>query len=127
SDVSKMPPWSIATSTTTEPSGICFTISSVTNFGALAPGISTAPTTKSDSFTASAMVNGDDIIVCTEEPNSTSISRSLSGFKSNIVTSAPNRSEEHTSELQSRFYFVCILLLEIKKLTYTLYVLISIV
>src|SRR3712207_7150644 len=30
----------------------------------------------------------------------------------NIVSSVPNRSEEHTSELQSRQYLVCRLLLE---------------
>src|SRR3712207_7092616 len=32
-----------------------------------------------------------------------------------------NRSEEHTSELQSRQYLVCRLLLEKKKYTYTLF------
>src|SRR5258707_11620140 len=34
-----------------------------------------------------------------------------------LVTSALQRSEEHTSELQSRQYLVCRLLLEKKKLT----------
>src|SRR3712207_8175465 len=36
------------------------------------------------------------------------------------VDDAQGRSEEHTSELQSRQYLVCRLLLEKKKVTYTL-------
>ena len=42
--VSKHPPWSTATSTTTLPGFIAPSISRVTSFGAEAPGISTAPT-----------------------------------------------------------------------------------
>src|SRR3712207_8052595 len=38
-------------------------------------------------------------------------------------TSPPSRSEEHTSELQSRQYLVCRLLLEKKKKTIILYIL----
>src|SRR3712207_8929168 len=34
---------------------------------------------------------------------------------------APERSEEHTSELQSRQYLVCRLLLEKKKINYNIY------
>src|SRR3712207_8750832 len=37
-----------------------------------------------------------------------------------VVTSCGQRSEEHTSELQSRQYLVCRLLLEKKKNTYVL-------
>src|SRR5207249_5182277 len=37
------------------------------------------------------------------------------GRKANFVTGTGNRSEEHTSELQSRFDLVCRLLLEKKK------------
>src|SRR2546429_4516444 len=37
-----------------------------------------------------------------------------------VVLSAPTRSEEHTSELQSRLHLVCRLLLEKKKITYHL-------
>src|SRR3712207_8370542 len=36
------------------------------------------------------------------------------------ATSPPSRSEEHTSELQSRQYLVCRLLLEKKNITYKL-------
>ena len=54
-DVAKFPPWSIATSTMTEPSAIDLTISSVTNTGALAPGINTEPIAKSVSLIASAI------------------------------------------------------------------------
>ena len=41
-EVSKQPPWSIATSTSTAPGRIDFSIARVTSFGALAPGTSTA-------------------------------------------------------------------------------------
>src|SRR3712207_8571808 len=40
------------------------------------------------------------------------------GSRRSDSCSAPLRSEEHTSELQSRQYLVCRLLLEKKKLTY---------
>src|SRR3712207_7601587 len=42
-------------------------------------------------------------------------SRSPTGASTCIPTSSPARSEEHTSELQSRQYLVCRLLLEKKK------------
>src|SRR5699024_12690975 len=38
----------------------------------------------------------------------------IPAFKANIPVEIKNRSEEHTSELQSRFDLVCRLLLEIK-------------
>ena len=50
-DVSKQPPWSMATSTTTLPGRMLAIISRLTTFGALAPGTSTAPTTTSESWT----------------------------------------------------------------------------
>ncbi len=49
---SKQPPWSIAMSTRTLPGFIRETSSLVTSFGALAPGMSTAPMTGSASTTA---------------------------------------------------------------------------
>src|SRR3712207_8966248 len=42
----------------------------------------------------------------------------VSRFTTNGFTYNPKRSEEHTSELQSRQYLVCRLLLEKNKLTY---------
>ena len=50
------PPWSTATSTTTEPGFISLISSSVTSFGAFAPVTSTAPMTRSASVTASCDV-----------------------------------------------------------------------
>src|SRR3712207_7742211 len=44
---------------------------------------------------------------------------SVLGTKFKIVSGYPGRSEEHTSELQSRQYLVCRLLLEKKKKTYS--------
>src|SRR3712207_8850743 len=41
--------------------------------------------------------------------------RALGGSRRLLIRSAPPRSEEHTSELQSRQYLVCRLLLEKKK------------
>ena len=49
---SKQPPWSIAMSTSTAPGFIRDTSSSLMSFGALAPGTSTAPMTRSASMTA---------------------------------------------------------------------------
>src|SRR5256884_2346864 len=44
-------------------------------------------------------------------------------FFAKITSPAPTRSEEHTSELQSRLHLVCRLLLEKKKTTHLLYTL----
>src|SRR3712207_8937590 len=41
----------------------------------------------------------------------------LAGVRDILIISTPDRSEEHTSELQSRQYLVCRLLLEKKKNT----------
>jgi hypothetical protein len=54
--VSMQPPWSIATSTMTDPARIVETISAVTSFGAFAPGIRTPPISRSQLRTASAML-----------------------------------------------------------------------
>ena len=54
-EVSKQPPWSIATSTTTAPAFMRAIISRVTSLGASAPGISTAPITRSASATEAAI------------------------------------------------------------------------
>src|SRR3712207_7909239 len=45
--------------------------------------------------------------------------RRLSAFAPRLAATSRRRSEEHTSELQSRQYLVCRLLLEKKKNTYT--------
>src|SRR5690625_7088751 len=50
-------------------------------------------------------------------PSGTGIWPIFSPFLSKIVTPFPVRSEEHTSELQSRGHLVCRLLLEKKKHT----------
>ncbi len=52
-------------STSTEPGFICETRSLVTSFGAFAPGISTAPITRSASVTCSWIVSFDDASPCT--------------------------------------------------------------
>src|SRR3712207_8754328 len=50
-------------------------------------------------------------------PGATAVSFLLLPFAANPQRSTPRRSEEHTSELQSRQYLVCRLLLEKKKNT----------
>ena len=64
-DVSKQPPWSIATSTITVPGCISRSMSRVTSFGALAPGISTEPITRSAFFSSLRMLYSDDMSVLT--------------------------------------------------------------
>ena len=54
--VSKQPPWSIATSTSTAPGFIVANIARVTSLGAAAPGTSTAPMTRSALATQSAIL-----------------------------------------------------------------------
>ncbi len=60
-EVSKQPPWSMATSTITAPFFMVFSISRVTSLGAFAPVTSTAPTTTSASRTSLRTVAGDDM------------------------------------------------------------------
>ena len=87
-DVSKQPPWSIATSTITEPGFIMPSISRVIRRGALAPGISTPPITRSASGSASSIACRDDIVSSTVRPRLTSSSRIRSTLRSKIVTLA---------------------------------------
>ena len=60
-DVSAQPPWSIATSQNTEPSFMSRSMSRVMSFGALAPGMRTAPMTTSASLIDSAICRLDDM------------------------------------------------------------------
>src|SRR5437868_12659975 len=48
-------------------------------------------------------------------PSKTAVSRRADGWRRSGLAPARDRSEEHTSELQSRFDLVCRLLLEKKK------------
>ena len=64
-EVSKQPPWSMATSTITEPGSISRSMSRVTSFGALAPGISTEPITRSACLSSSRILYSEDIRVLT--------------------------------------------------------------
>ena len=57
------PPWSTATSSTTEPGAMVAIISSVTSVGALAPGSSTAPISNSARRTASEMLRRFEAMV----------------------------------------------------------------
>src|SRR2546429_6228856 len=50
-------------------------------------------------------------------PSSTSLAALASGRRCRCRRSGATRSEEHTSELQSRLHLVCRLLLEKKKIT----------
>ncbi|CPJ64550.1 Uncharacterised protein [Staphylococcus aureus] len=76
----------------TDPFFICLIMSSVTSLGALAPGIKTAPITKSLCLTYNSIFNGFDIIVCTRPPNKSSNCCKRFGLTSKIVTSAPSPS-----------------------------------
>ena len=62
---SKQPPWSTAMSTSTEPGFIRDTSSLLTSVGAFAPGISTAPMTRSASVTCCSMASCEDARPCT--------------------------------------------------------------
>src|SRR5699024_11771415 len=57
---------------------------------------------------------------CTTSPRSPTSSRQRSPARSSSRSSGCSRSEEHTSELQSRFDLVCRLLLEKKNYYYKL-------
>ena len=67
-DVSKQPPWSIATSTITERGFIRPSVSRVTRCGATAPGTSTAPMTTSASRSSSSRMIASDIRIRAREP-----------------------------------------------------------
>src|SRR5699024_871782 len=70
----------------------------VTNFGAAAPGMSTAPMTRSASRSSSAIVTGSEIWVRTRPWYCSSICCSTCGSKSNTVTSACNPAAIATAE-----------------------------
>jgi len=88
-DVSKQPPWSIATSTITAPGFMILSISLVTSLGALVPGINTAPTTTSACLRSSRTVAGLENRL-KQFAGITSLKyRSRSRFISRIYTLAP--------------------------------------
>src|SRR3712207_7300690 len=74
--------------------------------------------------TASSRASGGTPILTT---SSSSMLRQSSGTEGVVLmvslrsSGVPERSEEHTSELQSRQYLVCRLLLEKKKITQLIY------
>ena len=88
--VSAQPPWSTATSTSTEPSRIAPIISRVMTFGAAEPGTSTAPMTRSDSASVSASVTALDFRVAARFPKMSSSARIRAALFSRIVTSEPS-------------------------------------
>ena len=91
-EVSKQPPWSIATSTTTAPSFIPAIISRVTSFGASAPGIRTAPITRS-AFSTDAAISSRELMSSVTRPDRiSSRCRIRSIERSRIVTWAPRPS-----------------------------------
>ncbi|CAM5711591.1 hypothetical protein SHIRM173S_12974 [Streptomyces hirsutus] len=86
---SKQPPWSIAMSTRMLPLFIRETRSLVTSFGALAPGISTAPITRSASMQAFSSSKVLETTVWIFVPKTRSASRSLLMSLSSRVTWKP--------------------------------------
>src|SRR5690554_7016111 len=62
---------------------------------------------------------GNTCIACRVNRRLAPLSQALESGATVEIISAPNRSEEHTSELQSRPHLVCRLLLEKKKKTST--------
>ena len=88
-DVSTQPPWSMATSTITEPGFMRGSIARVTSFGAAAPGISTAPITRSAHSTSRSTLSRLENTVMTRAPSSRSIRRSASTLRSITTTCAP--------------------------------------
>src|SRR2546429_1387685 len=61
-------------------------------------------------------------IWCPEAPSSTPLPPLASSACRSSLQAVTNRSEEHTSELQSRLHLVCRLLLEKKKKTHLHYI-----
>ena len=88
-EVSKQPPWSIATSTSTLRGRIVASIGRVTSLGALAPGMSTAPTTTSAASSSSSIVATLENRVRTRPPNSSSSWRRRGSDRSSTDTSQP--------------------------------------
>src|SRR5699024_12309589 len=73
------------------------------------------------SFEAIACVPTTTFILPLRRPSLVSRISCADVARDRLPTSMPNRSEEHTSELQSRFDLVCRLLLEKKKISTTHY------
>ncbi len=88
-EVSAQPPWSIATSTMTEPGFIALTVAAVISFGAAAPGISTVPITRSARRHSASTASRVENTVRTRAPNWLEMRRSASGLRSTTVTVAP--------------------------------------
>src|SRR3954451_23440981 len=87
-DVSKQPPWSMETSTSTAWRFISFSWARVTTCGARAPATSTAPMTRSASARCSSIASVDAKQVSARPPKATSSSRRRSMLRSKTVTSA---------------------------------------
>src|ERR671930_1041555 len=91
-DVSQQPPWSMETSQMTPPGRIDLTIGSVITFGALAPGTSTAPTTRSACATHSANRVGVETSSSSDPDSTVWSSRSRDTEVSSSCTWAPTPS-----------------------------------
>ena len=68
-EVSAQPPWSMATSTITEPGFIALTVAAVISLGAAAPGTSTEPTTTSARRHNASKASRVETTVRTPAPN----------------------------------------------------------
>ena len=88
-EVSAQPPWSIATSTMTEPGFIALTVAAEISFGAAAPGISTVPITRSARRHTASTASRVENTVRTRAPSWFAMRRSASGLRSTTVTVAP--------------------------------------
>ena len=73
----------------TDPFFMPLTIARVTSFGAAAPGMSTAPTSRSARATARAIAIGFDMSVATCPPKTSSMYCIFVTLRSRIVTRAP--------------------------------------
>ena len=87
-EVSKQPPWSIATSTSTALRFISFSCSRLITCGALAPWTSTAPITRSTRGSISSIASVEENTVEARPAKATSSSRRRSIERSNTNTSA---------------------------------------
>ena len=87
-EVSKQPPWSIETSTSTAWRFIRASWSRLITYGARAPCTSTAPITRSAMGSMSSIASVDEYTVEARPPKATSSSRRRSMLRSNTNTSA---------------------------------------
>ena len=88
-EVSAQPPWSMATSTITEPGFIAFTVCAEMSFGAVAPGTRTVAMTRSARRHTVSTTSRVENSVRTRFPNCAARRRNASGLRSSTVTSAP--------------------------------------